>query len=212
MTNASNFGFRRSLVIEAMFIMSAPIAQNDRPKQAALGVTVATVAAAVITAFSSVAPAAFHKLILFSIAYGAAVGGIIVWAASEFGLSRKVGLPLTMLLIVCGLTSIAVSRHQRLRQEAQAAAKQDAKQMMGLNLLKSAAADDPEIAADYERHRRRLNPTFADYLAVRVRPLGEWEHPWPSLFWAAELCLALSAGLLLYWKLSNRQGCESDRV
>ena len=183
---------------------------NDRPANVWRGVLAATVGAAVVTAFSSVAPAAIHKLVLFSIAYGLGVAWIVAWASAEFGMPRRVGLTLALVLIGSGLVAIAMYRHHRYCRETESAAKSDPEQMMALNLLKSGAQDDPEVAADYQRYLRRLNPTFTDYLAVRVRPLGEWEHPRPTGFWAAEIVLATFAGAVLFWKLTNRHSPASD--
>ena len=47
-------------------------------------------------------------------------------------------------------------------------------------------------------------PTIRDYLAHRVRMLGDWPSPWPEVFWGAELALGASAAVVV--ALQDRQG------
>jgi len=169
-------------------------AQPSRPVTAMMA---AIISVAVLTAFAAWSPPSFRKLVLFSLAYGLCVGAIIVWAAKEFGLTRLPAVALTIGLTFTGLGVITLRGHQQLRAEQAAAAKADSDQAMARNIIEAAAAQDPELAASLAVERLGDRSSFADYLALRVKPLGEWQQPWPGVFWGVELLLAAASGYFL---------------
>ena len=152
---------------------------------------------AVLTAFAAWCPPSFRKLVLFSVAYGLCVGGIAVWSASEFGLKRLSAVIMAVILTATGLGLIAARGFQQYRAEQSATATADPAQAMARSIMESAAATYPELADDLTRKRGDIQRSFGDYLALRVRPLGEWEQPWPMVFWGAEVVLAAACGACL---------------
>lgn len=167
---------------------------TSRPVVAAL---VAVAGVAVLTAFAATAPVAMRKLVLYSVAFGMCGGSIVVWAAREFGLTRRWAMGLTVPLVVAGLMLVAAQGLRQLRNEQAAAATDDPRQAMARSILEAAAEDNPELASALQRERRERVPSFADYLALRVRPLGEWRQPLPILFWVGEVFVAAVAGALV---------------
>lgn len=164
----------------------------------ATGLLICTLGAGVLTAFAALAPAGMRKLVLFSMGYGLCFGGIVLWSAREFRLPRIWCVAVTPLLIVAGLMAIAIQGHRQLRAEkAAAAGAAAAEQKMAQSILDAAAKHDPALAAQLGRQRPDHHTSFIDYLALRVRPLGEWAAPWPVVFWSVEVLLAAAAGTLL---------------
>jgi len=161
------------------------------------GLLAGGIGVAVLTAFAAWSPPSFRKLVLFSLAYGLCVGGIVIWAAKEFGLARRGAVALTLVLTIAGLGLIAVRGHQQFQAEQAAAAKADPEQAMARNIMEAAAASDPKLAADLAEQQDSSHLSFTDYLALRVRPLGEWQQPWPVVFWGCELLLAAACGAVL---------------
>lgn len=176
------------------------------------GLLLAVAGVLVLTALASWAPAAFRKLGLFSIFYGGCVGGLCGWSLREASVPRRGTLFLAAVLTLAGLVAIAVHGAWRFREEQQAAANADPQQAMALNVLQAAADTDPEIAADLAARRQRMNPTFRDYLAVRTRALGEWQFPWPSAFWAAEIFVSAGAAMVVAHRLLTAQSRETARL
>ncbi len=174
--------------------------QESRLSRPVIGLLAAIAGVCVLTAFAAMVPVGARKLLLFSVAFGLCAGGIVLWAAREFGLARRWAVCLTVPLVLGGLSLIAVQGHRQLRAERAEAAKADPQQAMALGILEAAAESDPQLAADLDRRRREQDPAFADYLALRVSPLGEWPQPWPTLFWGAEMLLAGAAGGLLVFR------------
>ncbi len=160
-------------------------------------VLTAIVGVAVLTAFAAWSPPSFRKLVLFSLAYGLCVGGIVVWAAKEFGLKRSFAGALTVGLTTTGLGMIALRSHQLFRGEQIAAAKADPDWAMARSIINAAAAQDPQLAATLTEEHHQTVPSFTDYLAMRVTPLGEWQKPWPVVFWGAEVLFATACGVFL---------------
>ncbi len=171
--------------------------EDSRPSQPVFALIAAVAGVAVLTAFAAWSPPSFRKLALFSIAYGLCVGGIVVWAAKEFGLARVLAIILSVGLTTTGLGLIAVRGHQQFQAEQMAVTKADPEQAMARNIIEAAAAQDPELAATLAAERRDNEPSFANYLALRVKPLGEWQQPWPVVFWGVEVLLATVCGAFL---------------
>ncbi len=171
--------------------------QESRPSRPIVALPVAVIGMAVLTAFAAMVPVGVRKLLLFSVAFGLCCGAIVLWAAREFGLVRQWAVCLTVPLVFLGLSLIAVQGHRQLRAERAEAAKENPEQAMALGILEAAAESDPQLAAELDRRRRERAPAFADYLALRVSPLGEWPQPWPFVFWGAEMLFAGAAGGLL---------------
>ncbi|MGE0375236.1 MAG: hypothetical protein AB7I48_28310 [Planctomycetaceae bacterium] len=168
----------------------------------ALGLLMCVIAAGVLTAFVALAPAGIRKLLLFATGYGLSCGGIVLWCAREFGVPKRWSVAMTPLLIVAGLGVIALQGQRQLRAEqAAAAAAAAAEQKLAQSLFDAAAEQDPALAAQLNRQRSEQAPSFVDYLALRVRPLGEWGPPWPVVFWSVEVLLAAAAGTLLVLRM-----------
>lgn len=168
--------------------------EASQHRQCLWGLLLMLVAAAVLTAFSSVAPAGLRKLVLFAVGFGLVTGVLVAWAARENRVSRRVALLVSTILILAGLSVTAARSHAQLVAAQQAANRQNPDNLMGLNMLREAAANDSEVADILVRRQRQLHPEFVDYLATRVTHLGEWSQPWPVVFWIGELCLAVVAG------------------
>lgn len=176
---------------------------NSASRPALASIT-AAIGVAVLTAFAAWSPPSFRKLVLFSLVYGLCVGGIVVWAAKEFGFKRLPAVVLGIGLTIAGLCLIAFRGHQQFQAEQAAAAKADADQAMARNIIESAAAHDPELAASLAEEQRQVESSFANYLALRVKPLGEWSQPWPIVFWAVEVLLAAAcSGFLVSQQLPS---------
>jgi hypothetical protein len=148
-----------------------------------------------LTAFTAWVPQEGRKLLLFSIAFALCVGGIAVWVAREYRLSRRWAVMQSMSLTIAGLVLIAVQGHRELCAERKKAEKEES---LLVAILEATADPDSALAEMEARHRA---PSFADYLALRVQPLGEWPQPWPWVFWISEILLAAAAGMLLVARL-----------
>jgi hypothetical protein len=148
-----------------------------------------------LTAFTAWVPQEGRKLLLFSMAFALCVGGIVVWVAREYRLSKRWAVIQSVSLTIAGLVLIAVQGHRELRAERK---KAEMEESLLVTILE--AIDDPNSALAEMVQRHRL-PSFADYLALRVLPLGEWPQPWPWVFWIAEILLAAAAGMLLVIRL-----------
>jgi len=169
------------------------------------GLLAAAAGVAVLTAFASLVPQGGRKLLLFSLLYGLSVGALVSWSAREFALGRRSASLLAGCLIMAGLAVIAAQGHRQLLSEYAAAARSDPKQALGRRILEAAAEHEGTPASpDAERlddERGGAGPSFFDYLALRVQPLGEWPRPWPEVFWGFEVALAAAAGGWLTWRL-----------
>lgn len=171
--------------------------ENSPKSRVPSALLTSVVGVSVVTAFAAWSPPSFRKLVLFAVAYGLCVGGIAIWSAKEFGLNRLPAIVLTVALTMAGLGMIAWRGYHEYWVEVAAAAKADADQAMARNIIEAAAEHDPQLAAQLavEGETRELN--FADYLAHRVKPLGEWSQPWPIVFWGAEVLLASACSAFL---------------
>ena len=141
------------------------------------------------------APAAIRKILLFSIAFGVVTGFIVSWSAKIARTPRVLAVTQAGLLILLGLSLMAVRSHHRLREELERANRKSPQPTFDAMLAEQLAADDPELAMSLERRRRLERPSSRDYLAIRLQPLGEWTTPWPAVFWGVEILLAMLAGV-----------------
>ena len=68
----------------------------------------------------------------------------------------------------------------------------------------------------YEKAIEDLRPiferetTFTAYLAHRVKNLGDWETPWPAVFWAFEIVVGSGAGLIVFRRVSTGDPNAAD--
>jgi glycerol uptake facilitator-like aquaporin len=173
---------------------------NDQP-QSWKGVAAAVVGALVLTAVASVAPTSARKLVLFAVAFGLGIGWIVAASAKQFGTPRNMALLWVPLLTLVGLGFIAQRTWREFQALQRAADIENPQSTMPPPMLEAIAHDDPQTAQMLERARSRAEPDFLQYLAVRTRPLGEWRHPWPVVFWIGELALASVAGVLIAHRL-----------
>ena len=176
------------------------------------GIAAAVVGAAVLTALASVMPAGARKLVLFALALGMGMGGIVAASAKQFGTPRKAALLMVPLLTLAGLGFVAQRTWREYQALQRAADIQNPQRNTPPPMLEAIAANDPETAQILQRERSRRLPTFLQYLAVRTRPLGEWRDPWPALFWVGELSLACAAGLLVAHRMLPVLSGETESV
>ncbi|MCA9076454.1 MAG: hypothetical protein KDA93_15610 [Planctomycetaceae bacterium] len=164
----------------------------------------AVIGVAVLTAFAAWSPPSIRKLLLFSVAYGLCVGAIVNRAAKDSGIRRLIAVGLTLGLTVTGLMVIAVRGHRQFEAEKTAAVKAAPDQAMARSIIEAAAVHDPQLAAQLAEEAETRELSFGDYLALRVRPLGEWSQPWPVVFWGAEVLLAAAcSGFLVSRQLRS---------
>lgn len=171
--------------------------ENSHKSRVANALLTSIAGAVVLTAFAAWSSPTFRKLGLFSLAYGLCVGGIVGWSAREFGLKRVPAIVLAVALTMTGFAVIASKGYHEYRTEVTAAARVEPDQAMARNIIEAAAEHDPQFAAQLEKERKAKELSFGDYLALRVRPLGEWSQPWPVVFWGAEVLLATLCGAFL---------------
>ncbi|MBX3436722.1 MAG: hypothetical protein KF861_04465 [Planctomycetaceae bacterium] len=183
-----------------------PDPQRIRPVLAVLAILGAV---GVWTAFAALAPTGMRKLVLFPVAFGLGTGAIVAWAAREFHLEKRWAAVLTVPLVMAGLCLIASRGLSELRAE-QAAIVAPAEQSMARAILEAAAQNDPTLAQELAAPDSTSVPSLSDYLAFRVRPLGEWSQPWPSVFWGAEILLASVAGAWTASRLPRRTQHSSE--
>ena len=119
---------------------------------------------------------------------------------------------LVITFTLMSLTATAFRGWTQLKEDRQLAAKSSPEQAMAVRMMESAADDDPEIAAELAVLRRRLIPTFADYLAIRTKPLGEWRQPWPIVFWGGEILLACVAGVVVVLRAGSRTQLKDQNI
>lgn len=171
--------------------------EDSRESRTAIALICSIAGVAVLTAFAAWSPPSFRKLVLFSLAYGVCAGGILAWSANEFGLKRRLAVIMTVVLTATGLGLVAIRGYQQYQAEQAATAKADPEQAMARNIMEAAAANDPQLAEQLSEEKDKGRMSFPDYLALRVRPLGEWRQPWPTVFWGTEVILAAACGAFL---------------
>lgn len=175
---------------------------------------VGLLATAVLSLGAAFAPHVAKRLLLFHGLFGLAGGLLLGWLLAELGVlhpimpestgeseaSRRKLSPAWLvsstgaaILILGGINMAWISSHQ-FRKTQQEQSRRQPEQAAALELLGRMSQDDPELAARYDEERRKLSPTFGDYLAHRVSSLGSWQSPWPTLFWLGELLLAAAIG------------------
>lgn len=162
--------------------------------------TICSVALALLLAIPFAhAPATFKRLVLTYLMFGVVCGWAMSWLAGELQLS----ITKSMLLIAClsvaaGTGHLAWQSFQQLKIAKQAEIQRDPEQLAMLNMMEKIAGE--EHSAEYEARRRQLQPEFMDYFSFRVSSLGSWPQPWPLLFWALEVSLAVGVS---GWMLSQ---------
>jgi hypothetical protein len=144
-------------------------------------------------------PPRLRLLVLFSVAFGLLVGGAAGLLADEFGVRRvRRSSAALFLLTVAGLVNQTLTAYRQEQAAGRARAQADPQQMLALQFLQSAMADDPELKQRYLEERARLQPTFGDYLAQRWSRWGRMPAPWPAIIWGAELMLGGIAAVLMF--------------
>ncbi len=152
-------------------------------------------------------PARVKLLGLFPVVFAAILGYVFGRVAVLAGLRRRgVLIPLTMLVVIAGLTGYYGESYRRWRSDrdryfsdhisAQPGGQQILQRLQGNTL-----AADPMLRKFDEQYRALMKPSFADYLNQRLASLQIAGHvvevppPWPIAFFVAELLLGTVAGV-----------------
>lgn len=139
-------------------------------------------------------PASVKKIGFFSMAIGLIVGGAIGWQAARMNVRRRRGaVVLSVICTVVVLVVISIQGHERLRDHRAREMSEQPDGQLALTIIENVADDDPAAIDDARVVRAYYFPSWRDYLAMRVSPLGEWPFPWPLAFWLAEVGLSSAA-------------------
>lgn len=139
------------------------------------------------------APPRIRLIGLFPVAFGLLVGWIVTWLRNPFD-ARPGRLTTTIAAVVlalCGWIG-AIWESYRLDKAMFLASPQDrmAAQMMQEFEKQSGAPQGPTVNPLREM-------SFPEFLARRLKQLGNWPSPWPECFWVGELlATATLAGYL----------------
>ncbi len=162
-------------------------------------------AAAVLSVTASFAPAEMKRLLLYYVVYGIACGAVLHWLSIELRPGTPRLLPyFAGVICLVGALNLGFLSYRHFEQGRQKLALERPKDVEILKTLRSASEQDPEVYEQYSRELRQFSPRFDDYLRHRVSSLGEWNRPWPELFWGFEVLLsAIASGITLF--LMGRQ-------
>jgi len=151
-------------------------------------------AVGVLSVTAALAQPEFKRLVLFYVVYGLACGFVLRWLARELlpmGGGRLTVL--AMLLGLLGAVNLGYLSYRHFEQGRQELAEKKSRDIAVLESLKSESDEDLELQNAYDKELRRYRPVFQDYLRHRVAALGQWESPWPELFWGIEVLAAAVA-------------------
>lgn len=167
---------------------------------------------ALLTEMAIHAPAPARKLVLFSVVYGIGIGAITAIATQRLRFPKFLMLLLAVVTTIAGLVGVAMDSHRRLIAEQRAADAEQKSTPFDPAMLEQLAENDPQLKASLEKQRRSRESRFVDYLALRVRSLGDWTAPWPLVLWIAEIVLAVTAcvGIIIRWTRPTPQELDTS--
>ncbi len=168
-----------------------------------LGILIATA----LTAILAVQLPDRAKLIgLFPLIWGGLLGFGYAWWAGECHLPRARWMDITAFLVLAvGEAAIVYQAWQLYQFELRQQFKKDpaagmvkqAEQVPSEKIKPEEQALRKQLLAEFERVRQRRREALAmpTFLQRRLRKLGDIPHPWPEVFYAAEILLGGLAGL-----------------
>jgi len=157
------------------------------------------------------APQPFRRLGLSYAVFGIVCGLAMKWFATEQQVRFSLGLAVVAVLIVTGGgIHIGVQSYMKLQEVRAEELRKDPKQLAMLNMMKNIGGE--KVVEEYEQRRRGLQPEFADYLSFRVSQLGEWNPPWPLVFWIGEIFIAAAIAGGLIFQARNVQSALAEQT
>jgi hypothetical protein len=145
------------------------------------------------------APGRIRLLGLFAIVFGGVCGwGLArIAGALRVNAGRLVGLAIVGVLVAAAETGLTLeSWRLHVAERRREYFEESVKTIPGP--LRESALE--ELRPIFEREAR-----FPSYLQYRVKNLGDWESPWPVLFWTGELLLGTAAGIGAFAALGSGQ-------
>ena len=159
------------------------------------------------------APVPMRRLGLTYAVYGIAGGLLIGRLARELHVRKSVLLPVVgVASLTIGGTQLAWASYQQLRSARDAELASHPEQLAILAMMEKIGESDPKIASDYQQRKSEMQTTFGEYLHFRYTPLGDFQAPWPALFWGLELSLAAALGGWMVWRTPLQVESPSQEI
>ena len=156
-------------------------------------IAVSSVGVTALALLAAHCPSRIRLIGLFSIAFGLGAGWVITQAARILELHPPLRAMEVMsaLLTLAGLIgcTIEIFRLDELRHP-EFANERLARQMIAQ--MNSAASENISVPAAPSVLTR-----FQQHLAQLIRQLGQWQSPWPEIFWTSELIAAACASVCM---------------
>jgi hypothetical protein len=170
--------------------------------------------------------------------YGIGLGLLAGWGLGQWALARNLRRPTLVAafawgMIAAGEVLAAVQSHRLgVKPERSESMPDQIQRDMVTEGMRQYYAHEPEDASaedlvkwregreffergerQLQEHReaRRRQRSFYGYLANRIpeKKWGKWDHPWPAVFWVAEVLLASTAGAWLARRTVRAACCGS---
>ena len=162
------------------------------------------------------APERIRLLILFAVAFGALSG----WALGQLARALDMNSPrliagISWVLIFAGLLGSMWLMHRAVVAKWKDHFRKDPMAQAMKNLPAAGEDESPESRAareDMERSQQEL-VEFSTHLKHRVKQLGNWNSPFPAIFWGFEVFLGSAVGAWLAFRTARvgvkPSGCET---
>lgn len=182
--------------------MSSPTTSTQESPRSIVGylqwVGLCVVGLTALTLLAAHAPGRIRLLVLFAIVLGALCGWGMSRAAEWLGIAPKS-------IVATGLAGVLLAAAQvGLTLESWRLYVEDRRKEYFEDTKKGLLKPLHEQVVEKLRPIFERETTFAAYLEHRVKNLGEWESPWPAVFWAVEILLGTAAGIVVFRRAAGR--------
>jgi hypothetical protein len=148
------------------------------------------------------APGRIKLIGIYDVIYGLAAGWALGLLARKLQLTATSRLTaVTFVLIAAGISGVAIESHRVwAAREWEAFTTSPTGRLANEVLAKPDAPAELRASLQESLDNQRSQISFEHYLARRLAPLGNWDEPWPAVFWLAEIGFAALFGCFAFRK------------